>query len=43
MDLSGSAAQHSEILAGEVEDAAIDGGAPGDHAIGGNVLAGHAE
>ena len=43
MDLSGSAAQHGEILAGEMEDAAIDGGASGDHAIGGNVLAGHAE
>ena len=43
MDLAGRAPQDGEILAGKVDEAAVDRGRAGDDAVGGNVLAGHAE
>jgi hypothetical protein len=43
MHFAGGAAQYSEVLTGDMHDAAIDGGASGDDAVGGDVLPVHAE
>src|SRR5262249_13945807 len=43
VDLAGRAAQHGEVLAGEVDEPAVDGGGPGDDPVGGGFLAGQAE
>ena len=43
VDLAGRAAQDREVLAGKVDEAAVDRRRAGDHAVGGNFLAGHAE
>ena len=43
MHFAGRAAGHGEVLAGQVDQAAVDGGASGDHAIGGQFLVGHSE
>ena len=43
VDLAGRAAQDGEVLAGQMDEPAVDGGRAGDDAVGGNFLAGHAE
>ncbi len=43
MDLAGRAAEDGEVLAGEVDEAAIDGGGAGHDAIGRDLPAGQAE
>ena len=43
VDLAGGAAEDGEVLAGEVDEPAVDGGGAGDDAVGGDLLAGHAE
>ncbi len=43
MDLAGRAAQDGEVLAGQVDEPAVDRGRAGDDAVGGDLLAGHAE
>ena len=43
VDLAGRAAQDGEVLAGEVDEPAVDGGGAGDDAVGGDLLAGQAE
>jgi len=43
MHLAGRAAEHAEVLAGEVDQSAIDRGGAGDDTVGGDFLAGQAE
>ena len=43
MDLAGRAAEDGEVLAGEVDEPAVDRGGAGHDAVGGDLLAGHAE
>ena len=43
VDLAGRAAQDGEVLAGQVDEAAVDRRRAGDDAVGGDLLAGHAE
>ncbi len=43
VDLAGGAAEDGEVLAGEVDEPAVDGGGAGDDAVGGDLLAGQAE
>ena len=43
VDLAGGAAEDGEVLAGEVDEPAVDGGGAGDDAVGRDLLAGQAE
>ena len=43
VDFAGGAAEDGEVLAGEVDEPAVDGGGAGDDAVGGDLLAGQAE
>src|SRR5207244_3343175 len=43
VDLAGRAAEDGEVLTGKVDEPAVDRGGPGDNAVGGDFLAGHAE
>ena len=43
VDLAGRAAHHGEVLAGEVDQASVDRGGAGHHAVGRHLPPGHAE
>jgi hypothetical protein len=43
VDLAGGAAEDGEVLAGEMDEAAADGAGAGHDAVGGDLLARHAE
>jgi len=43
MRFAGRAARHREVLAGQMHQPSVDGGASRHHAVGGKLLVGHAE